>query len=407
MIIIQKYGGTSVATDERIVNAARRVARAREAGHKVVVVVSAQGDTTDELIAHAAKINPNCSKRELDALLATGEQQSSALLAMAVQRLGHPAVSLDAWLAGISTTSLHGNARIKKIDTERIKLELDNNYVVVVAGFQGVNRRGDFTTLGRGASDLTAVALAATLGADRCEIYTDVDGIYSADPRIVPSAKKLNQITYFEILELAALGANVLAKRSVGLAKKYGVPLVVKSSLTDGPGTIIKEENRLMMEGLFISGVAVDKDISRINITGIKDQPGVWFKVFSLMNQVNISIDFIQQAKQDGGVKDISFTVSKNDLAQAVSTLESSHRLGFDTISHGDGLAKLSVVSTGMATNPGVPSLMFEALFNAGINIDSISTSEIRASVLIDEKEAARAANVVHEKFLQDKLIRD
>jgi len=404
LLIVQKYGGTSVATSRHIADVARRVAATKAMGHQVVVVVSAQGDATDDLIALANEINPNSTKRELDALLATGEQQSAALLAMAVQALGHPAVSLDAWLAGISTTSVHANARIKSIDTERIKLELDHNNIVVIAGFQGVNRRGDFTTLGRGGSNTTAVALAAALDADICENYTDVDGVYSADPHIVPGAVKLPEISYLEMLELSALGVNVLANRAVGLAKKYGVKLVVKSSFSDAGGTIIKEERKV--EGIYISGVAVDKDIVRVAISGIKDEPGVWFRVFSLMNQLNISIDFIQQAKRDGGVKDVSFTVAKSHLEQVLELLNNSHRLDFDTISHHGGIAKLSVVSTGIATNPGVPSLMFEALFDVGINIDSINTSEIRASVLIDEKEADRAANVVHEKFLQGKYIR-
>jgi len=404
LLIVQKYGGTSVATSKHIADVARRVAATKAMGHQVVVVVSAQGDATDDLIALANEINPNSTKRELDALLATGEQQSAALLAMAVQALGHPAVSLDAWLAGISTTSVHANARIKSIDTERIRLELDHNNIVVIAGFQGVNRRGDFTTLGRGGSNTTAVALAAALDADICENYTDVDGVYSADPRIVPNAVKLPEISYLEMLELSALGVNVLANRAVGLAKKYGVKLVVKSSFSDAEGTIIKEERK--MEGIYISGVAVDKDIVRIAISGIKDEPGVWFRVFSLMNQLNISIDFIQQAKRDGGVKDVSFTVAKSHLEQVLELLNNSHRLDFEAISHHGGIAKLSVVSTGIATNPGVPSLMFEALFDVGINIDSINTSEIRASVLIDEKEADRAANVVHEKFLQGKYIR-
>ena len=405
MLIIQKYGGTSVATSRHIADVARRVAASKAMGHQIVVVVSAQGDATDDLIALANEINPNSTKRELDALLATGEQQSAALLAMAIQALGHPAVSLDAWLAGISTTSVHANARIKSIDTERIRLELDNNNVVVIAGFQGVNRRGDFTTLGRGGSNTTAVALAAALDADICENYTDVDGVYSADPRIVPNAIKLSEISYLEMLELSALGVNVLANRAVGLAKKYGVKLVVKSSFSDAEGTIIKEERK--MEGIYISGVAVDKDIVRVAIGGIKDEPGVWFKIFSLMNQLNISIDFIQQEKKGGGTKDISFTVAKSHLEQVLELLNNNHRLDFDTISHHGGIAKLSVVSTGIATNPGVPSLMFEALFDVGINIDSINTSEIRASVLIDEKEADRAANVVHEKFLQGKFIRN
>ena len=406
MLIVQKYGGSSVANPTRMENVARRVIAARQAGHDVVVVVSARGDTTDHLMEEAAAINPNASKRELDMLLTTGEQTSCALLAMTIQALGAPAVSLNAYQAGISATSAHTSARIKAIDCERIRTELDSNQIVVIAGFQGINRRGDLTTLGRGGSDTTAVALAAALHADICEIYTDVNGIYSADPRIVKTAIKLPEISYFEMLELAALGANVLAKRSVGLAKKYGVKLVVRSSLNETEGTIVKEE--VKMEGIFISGVAVDKDITRISISGIKDEPGVWFKVFSIMNKGNIPIDFIQQAKQDIGTKDISFTVAKADLDDAIAALNgNTHRLGFDSIIHADGIAKLSVVSTGMATNPGVPSLMFEALFDAGINIDSISTSEIRASVLIDIVEADRAANLVHEKFRSGKYIKE
>ena len=404
MLIVQKYGGSSVADEDRIANVAKRVVSARKGDNKVVVVVSAMGDTTDELLEQVQRVNPNSSKREIDALLATGEQRSCALLAMAIQRLGYSAVSLDAWLAGISTTSAHGSARIKSIDTERISLELDNNHIVVIAGFQGVNRRGDFTTLGRGGSDTSAVALAAALKAHTCEIYTDVPGIFSADPRIVKNARMLSSISYFEMLELAALGANVLAKRSVGLAKKYGVKLVVKSSMEDGDGTIIKEESRV--EGTLISGVTLDKNIVRINLSGIDDAPGVWFKIFDLMNQGDISIDFIQQTKKEGGVKDISFTVSKTDLPDAMSIIKDSHRLAYDAIECQEGLAKLSVVSAGMATNPGIPSLMFEALYDIGINIDSISTSEIRASVLIDEKDGEKAANAVHEKFEQGKYIR-
>ena len=405
MLIVQKYGGSSVADPMRMENVARRVVSARLSGHGVVVVVSARGDTTDHLIDEARQANPNASKREVDMLLATGEQTSCALLAMTIQAMGHSAISLNAYQAGITSTSAHTAARIKSIDCERIKTELDNNQIVIVAGFQGINRRGDVATLGRGGSDTTAVALAAVLHADVCEIYTDVEGVYSADPRIVPNAVKLPEISYFEMLELAALGANVLAKRSVGLAKKYGVKLIVKSSMTVSQGTIVKEE--VKMEGIYISGVAVDKDIVRVSISGIKDQPGVWFKVFSIMNKCNIPIDFIQQTKQDDGTKDITFTVAKDDADDAIAAFNNNtHRLGFASISHCGGIAKLSVVSTGMATNPGVPSMMFEALFDAGINIDSISTSEIRASVLIDINEAERAANLVHEKFRDNKYIK-
>ena len=405
MLIVQKYGGSSVADPMRMENVARRVVSARLSGHDVVVVVSARGDTTDHLLEEATQANPGASKREIDMLLATGEQTSCALLAMTIQAMGHSAVSLNAYQAGISATSAHTAARIKGIDCERIRAELDNNHIVVVAGFQGVNKRGDVATLGRGGSDTTAVALAAVLYADICEIYTDVEGIYSADPRIVKNAVKLPEISYFEMLELAALGANVLAKRSVGLAKKYGVRLVVKSSMKVSEGTVVKEE--VKMEGIFISGVAVDKDIVRVSISGIKDEPGVWFKVFSIMNRGNIPIDFIQQVRQDNGTKDITFTIAKDDIDDAIAALNgNTHRLGFDSVSHCGGIAKLSVVSTGMATNPGVPSMMFEALFDAGINIDSISTSEIRASVLIDINEAERAANLVHEKFRDGKYIK-
>lgn len=404
MLIVQKYGGSSVADENRIANVAKRVVSARKKDNKVVVVVSAMGDTTDELIEQAMRVNPNSSKREMDALLATGEQRSCALLAMAIQRLGYSAVSLDAWLAGISTTSSHGNARIKSIDTERINLELDNNHIVVIAGFQGVNRRGDFTTLGRGGSDTSAVALAAALKAHICEIYTDVPGIFSADPRIVKNARMLASISYFEMLELAALGANVLAKRSVGLAKKYGVKLVVKSSMEDGEGTVIKEESRV--EGTLISGVTLDRDIVRINMSGINDGPGVWFKLFDLMNQGDISIDFLRQTKKVGDVIDISFTVSKTDLSYAMEIIKDNNKLAHDSAYHQSGLAKISVVSAGMSTNPTVPSLMLEALYDIGISVDSLSTSEIRASVLIDEKEAEKAVSVVHEKFEQGKYIR-
>ncbi|MDR2183629.1 MAG: aspartate kinase [Clostridiales bacterium] len=404
MLIVQKYGGSSVADPARMENVARRVLSARLGGHDVVVVVSARGNTTDRLLDEAQKTNPGAAKREVDMLLATGEQCSCALLAMMIQGMGHSALSLNAYQAGITATSAHMSARIKSIDAHRIKAELDSNQIVIVAGFQGVNRRGDVATLGRGGSDTTAVALAAVLHADICEIYTDVEGVYSADPRIVTTAVKLPEISYFEMLELASLGANVLAKRSVGLAKKYGVRLVVKSSMKDCEGTVVKEEAK--MEGIYISGVAVDKDIVRVSISGVKDEPGVWFKVFSIMNRDNIAIDFIQQVRHDDGTKDITFTVAKDEVEGAITALNgSTHRLGFNSVSHCGGIAKLSVVSTGMATNPGVPSMMFEALFDAGINIDSISTSEIRASVLIDTAEADRAANLVHEKFRNGKYI--
>ncbi|MDR2167409.1 MAG: aspartate kinase [Clostridiales bacterium] len=398
MIIVQKYGGTSLADFERMENVARRIIAAKEAGNRVVVVLSAQGKHTDELVALAEAANPRGSKRERDLLLATGEQVSVTLMALVLQRLGHGAISLNARQAGIFSTSDFGAARIKKIETERILAELEMGNIVIITGFQGEARHGELTTLGRGGSDTTAVALAAALKAHACEIYTDVEGVYSADPRLVANAKKLPEISYDEMLELAALGAQVLQKRSVGLAKKYGVRLAVRSAMSDAAGTIVKEGNGV--EGNFVSGVVNHDGIVRITISGVKDAPGVWYKVFDIMNDGDIAIDFVQQKKRSDGTKDISFTLDAERLDDAKAILAgNTHRLNFTGLAHDDHIAKLSVVSTGMATNPGVPSLMFEALFDAGINIDSISTSEIRVSVLIDKKEAARAAAIVHAKF--------
>lgn len=398
MLIVKKFGGTSVANAERIFNVANRLVDAYKKGNKIVVVLSAQGDTTDELIEKAYEINSEPSKREMDMLLSTGEQQSVALMAMAIQKLGCPAVSLNAFQCDIYSTSNYSNARVKNISTERIGEELEKNNIVIVTGFQGVNRSGDITTLGRGGSDTSAVALAAILHADLCEIYTDVDGVYTADPRIVKNASKLSEISYDEMLELASLGAKVLHNRSVELAKKYNVNLVVRSSLTNDEGTIVKEESKV--EKMLVNGVAVDKDIARIALVGLKDEPGIAFNVFSLLAKNKISVDIILQSIGRGDTKDISFTVSTADLNDAIKVIqENKNRFNYENILHEEKVAKVSIVGAGMATNAGVASTMFEALYDENINIRMISTSEIKISVLVGEDDADRAANAIHEKF--------
>ncbi len=401
MTIVQKYGGSSVANAERIFNVANRIIDAYKKGNRVCVVLSAQGDTTDDLIEKAHEISDNPSKRELDMLLSTGEQQSVALMAMAIHKLGFPAVSLTAYQTGIISTSAHGNARLRKIETDRINTELDNKNIVLITGFQGYSRYGNITTLGRGASDTTAVALAAALNADLCEIYTDVEGIYTADPRVVKSAYKLDEISYDEMLELAALGAKVLHSRCVELAKKYQVSFVVRSSMSNAEGTLIKEGTK--MEKMLVSGVAIDKDVARISIVGISDEPGMAFKIFSMLAKDGISVDIILQSIGRNKTKDISFTVAKSDLRQTVALLEKNRdSIVYDELSQDDNIAKLSVVGAGMSSNPGVACKMFEALFDAGVNISMISTSEIKISVLIDLKDAEKAANHVHDKFMSD-----
>lgn len=399
MLIVKKFGGTSVANAERIMNVANKIVNSYKEGNQIVVVLSAQGDTTDDLIEKAGEINPNASKREMDMLLSTGEQQSVALMAMAIHSLGYPAVSLNASQVKIYSSSNYSNAAIKNINTARINSELEKKNIVIVTGFQGINRYGDVTTLGRGGSDTSAVALAAKLDADLCEIYTDVDGVYTADPRIIKKAKKLNEISYDEMLELATLGAKVLHNRSVELAKKYNVNLVVRSSLTDAEGTIVKEESNV--EKMIVSGVAVDKDISRISVIGVNDQPGTAFKIFSLLSKNKISVDIILQSIGRGNKKDISFTVARSDLNDVIKILEDNKKkIGYESISHKDNVAKVSVVGAGMATNCGVATLLFEALYNADINVNMISTSEIKISVLVNEKEADIAANAIHDKFM-------
>ena len=397
-LIVQKFGGSSVANAEKIFNVARRVADEYDKGNSVVVVVSAQGDTTDDLIEKAAEINSNPSKREMDVLLSTGEQISISLLAMALEKMNYPVISLTGWQVMMKTNNAYSAARIEKIDTSRILSEIDKKRIVVVAGFQGINNVGDITTLGRGGSDTSAVALAAALHADLCEIYTDVDGVYTADPRIVKNAKKLEDISYDEMLELASLGANVLHNRSVELAKKYNVDLEVKSSFERIDGTKVKEEQNV--EKMLIRGVTRDNDVARISIVGIEDTPGMAYKVFSLLAKKNIAVDVILQSIGRQDKKDISFTVQKGSLNDALKVLEeNSNIINADHIDHREDISKVSIVGAGMASNPGVAALMFEALFEAGINIHMISTSEIKVSVLVNEKNAEKAVQAVHAKF--------
>lgn len=399
MLIVKKFGGTSVADKERIFNVAKRCIRDSQNGNDVVVVLSAMGKYTDELIAKAKEINPNPSKREMDMLFTIGEQMSVSLMAMAMDALGVRAISLNAFQVAMHTTSNYSNARLKKIDTERIRRELDDRKIVIVTGFQGINKYNDYTTLGRGGSDTTAVALAAALHADACEIYTDVDGVYTADPRLVPTARKLNAITYDEMLDLATLGAGVLHNRSVEMAKKYGVSLVVRSSLNESEGTVVKEVVK-KMERMLISGVALDKDADRISVIGIKDVPGSAFKLFNTLAKKNINVDIIIQSVGREGTKDISFTVAHDNLKEAIELLEEYQEvLGFERVDYNCEVAKLSIVGAGMMSNPGVAAKMFECLYNENVNINMIATSEIRITVLVNSEDAVRAMNAVHDAF--------
>ena len=399
MLIVKKFGGSSVANKERIFNVAQRCIEDYRKGHDVVVVLSAMGDTTDTLLEKAAGINPRATKREMDMLLATGEQVSVSLMAMAMQSLGVPAISLNAFQVMMQSTTQYGNARFKKIDTARINHELDARKIVLVTGFQGINKYEDITTLGRGGSDTTAVALAAVLNADACEIYTDVDGVYTADPRVVKNAKKLQEVTYDEMLELAALGAKVLHNRSVELAKKYGVKLVVRSSLNTQEGTVVKEVTK-KMEKMLITGVAADKNTARVSAIGVKDEPGIAFKIFNTLSKNGINIELILQSVGHDGTKDISFTVSETDLPETLEILEEyQNALTIERIDYSKDVAKISAVGAGMMSNPGVATKMFESLYNSGININMISTSEIKITVLVDEKEVDRALLAVHEGF--------
>lgn len=399
MLIVKKFGGTSVADKERILNVARRCKEEYDKGNEVVVVLSAMGKQTDVLLDMAKDINPNASKREMDMLLTTGEQTSVALMAMALDSMGVPAVSLNAFQVAMHTTSDYSNARLKRIDSDRIRMELNQKRIVVITGFQGIDKYDNYTTLGRGGSDTTAVALAAALHADACEIYTDVDGVYTADPRIVKNARKLKEITYDEMLELASLGAGVLHNRSVEMAKKYGVQLVVRSSLNNNEGTIVKEVTK--MEKMLVSGVACDKNTARIAVIGLEDQPGVAFKLFNHLAHHNINVDIILQSVGRDGTKDISFTVSEDNADEAVEIIE-RHREGSlkcQKVDLDKDVAKVSVVGAGMMTNAGVAAKMFEALFDCGVNIKQIATSEIKVTVLIEQKYVEKAMEAVHDAF--------
>ena len=401
-LIVQKFGGSSVADADKVRNVARIITETYRKGHQVVVVLSAQGDTTDDLIEKAREINPNASKREMDMLLATGEQISISLCAMAIERMGYQAVSLTGWQAGMLTNSSYSSARIKRIRTERIQKELDKNKIVLVAGFQGINKYDDVTTLGRGGSDTSAVALAAALHADLCQIYTDVDGVYTADPRHVTGARKLEEITFDEMLELASLGAQVLHNRSVEMAKRYNVNMEVLSSFSGNPGTKVKEVVKTM-EKMHVSGVAKDKNVARVALIGLEDRPGIAFKIFSLLAKRNVNVDIILQSIGRDDTKDISFTVSQDDMEVASQVmLENQEVIGFKSLEASDQVAKISIVGAGMANNAGVACKMFEALFSASINIHMISTSEIKVSVLVDERDAERAVQAIHDRFFNE-----
>ena len=392
-LIVQKFGGSSVKDRDRIFNVARIVMNTRNAGNDVVVVVSAQGDTTDDLIAKAAEITSDPSHREMDMLLAAGEEISISLLTMALQELGVSAISLTGWQAGFNTDRAYSKARIKRLDTERVESELARNRVVVVAGFQGLNKLDDITTLGRGGSDTSAVAIAAALHADRCQIFTDVEGVYTADPRKVRNTRKLEEITFDEMLELASLGAQVLNNRSVELAKKYNVELEVLSSLNPIPGTVVKEVTK--MEGMLIKGVAKDTDVAVITILNVPDEPGTSFKIFGLLAQKNINVDIILQSTGRDGKKDISFTCSEGEADTALRVLKDSGK--FQNATCDETCAKVSIVGAGMQSHSGVASKMFEALSNNNINIKMISTSEIKISCIIDRNDADKAVSAIHE----------
>ena len=397
-LIVKKFGGSSVADAKKIQNVCNVIAKTYDQGNDVVVVLSAQGDTTDDLIEKAVEINPNASKREMDMLLSTGEQISISLAAMCLEKMGYPAVSLTGWQVGMQTSSDYSNARIRKIEGSRIRKELDKRRIVLVAGFQGINKYGDVTTLGRGGSDTSAVALAVALKADLCQIYTDVDGVYTTDPRLCPNAKKLDEITYDEMLELASLGAQVLHNRSVELAKHYGIELEVLSSFSGNPGTIVKEA--VKVEKTYISGVAQDKKIARFAVTGLENVPGVAYKLFGLLAKNKVNVDIILQSIGRQDTKDISFTVGEKDAELCMKVLEDNKdKLNFDEVYFSTDVAKVSIVGSGMVNNAGVAADMFEALYKSRINIHMISTSEIKISVLIDKEDSEKALRAIHDKF--------
>ena len=401
MLIVQKFGGSSVANAQKIKNVAAIIAEYFLAGNDMVVVLSAQGDTTDELLEKAAELNASPSKRELDMLLATGEQQSIALMSMCLESMGLPVISLNGPQAGIQTDTIYGNARIRRINAERVHRELDKKKIVIIAGFQGLNRYEDLTTLGRGGSDATAVALAAALHADRCQIYTDVEGVYTADPRKVPGARKLKEITYDEMLELASMGAQVLMNRSVQLGKRYGVEIEVLSSLVRKEGTIVREAVK-KVEEMKITGIAKDEKVARVTVAGLPDSPGAAFKVFSTIARVGINVDVIVQNSARNGENDITFTVALADVEKAQQALEDRKGLiGFESVVVDKNIAKVSVVGAGMMSSMNIAALVFEALNDESINIQMITTSEIKISCIISKDEADRAVSSIHKKFFE------
>ncbi len=396
-LIVQKFGGSSVRDAERVMNVAKIVTDTYREGNDVVVVVSAQGDTTDDLIEKAYEINSKPSKREMDMLLTSGEQISIALLSMAIEKLGCPVVSLLGWQAGFNTSSAYGQARIKNIKTDRLRSEIDRHNIVVVAGFQGINKYDDLTTLGRGGSDTSAVAIAAAMRAEKCQIFTDVEGVYTADPRKVENTKKLQEITYDEMLELATLGAQVLNNRSVEMAKKYNVEIEVLSSLKRVPGTIVKEVTK--MEKMLIRGVTKDTDVARVSVTKIPNTPGIAFKLFDALAKHKINVDIILQSVGRDATKDITFTVSKGNAQETIECVKKVFDIEDEDIICDTSVAKISIVGAGMESHPGTASKMFEALYERDINIDMIATSEIKISVLIDLEDADRAVSAVHKAF--------
>ncbi len=404
-LIVQKYGGTSVGSTDRIKNVAARVARSRTAGDQVVVVVSAMSGVTDNLIKLAKDLMPLPNEREMDVLLATGEQTTIALTAIALHSLDVPAVSMTGAQAGIVTDGVHTKAKIQNITPRRVHELLDAGNVVIVAGFQGQTIEGQITTLGRGGSDLTAIALTAALKADLCQIFTDVDGVYTADPRIVRDAKKLEEISYDEMLELASLGAKVMQSRSVEFAKKFGVVFEVRSSLNDNPGTIVKEETKTM-EGIVVRGVSLDKNQAKVTLVAVPDKPGVAARIFKAIGDAAINVDMIVQnighgATDTVGATDLSFTVDKPDLTKAQKVIDGlKHELGFHQVIANDKIGKLSIVGVGMKSHTGVAGKMFETLAKEGVNIHMISTSEIKISVIIDLAKGEQASRAVHAAFL-------
>ncbi|NLY56367.1 MAG: aspartate kinase [Firmicutes bacterium] len=401
-LIVQKFGGSSVRNIERIKAVAQRVCNAKDQGHQVVVVVSAMGDMTDDLIKMVHEITPDPTPRELDMLLSTGEQISISLLAIAIQSYGHTAVSLTGWQAGVQTENLHGKAKIKGIDVHRIQKELEADQIVIVAGFQGINEMGDITTLGRGGSDTSAVALAVALQADVCEIFTDVDGVYTADPRILPEARKMSVVSYGEMLEMASSGAVVLQPRAVEFAAQYRMPITVRSSFNDHPGTMVKEVSDMERE-MYVSAVTHDCNVTKITVIGVPDRPGVAYTIFEALAKARINVDMIVQSTKAETVTDLLFTISSDDTRQAVHIIEGLiDELGAQGLHCDDSVAKVSVIGAGMVTNPGVAALMFKALSSAGINIQVISTSEIRISCLIDRARVQDAVRAIHSAFKLD-----